>query len=456
MGLKEISPVDGRYENETKELRDVFSEYGLQKARLGVEVKYLLFLSKKKVCRNINPKERRFLLGVHKRFSEKEMEKLKGMEKKINHDVKAVEYYLRKKMEKNSLKELTPMVHFGLTSEDASNLAYSLMLGEGLKLYLEELGKVKKTLAGLARSNLSTPMLSHTHGQPSSPTTLGKEALVFGLRMREAEKRLDKFVFPGKMNSAVGNFNAQRVAVPGKNWPALSKEFVSSLGLRHVAVSTQIIPHEEISFALRQIVSINNVLVDLDRDFWMYVGMNYLTQKVKKGEVGSSIMPQKVNPIFFENSEGNLLFANAVLEFLASQLQVSRLQRDLTDSTIKRNYGLGFAHSLLGLKSVSKGLSRVSANKEKMLKDLEKHPEVLAEAIQTVLRKHGDKKAYEKVKKFFRGKEVSLENIHGFVKSLGLDKRTEKRLLGMRAKDYTGYAEETAKLCLKELNSKVK
>ncbi|MFH1895457.1 MAG: adenylosuccinate lyase [archaeon] len=441
---KAISPLDGRYADLTKELKEIFSEYALQKFRAEIEIKYLLFLSKKGIARKFSEKEKTFLENIYKKFSEKDFKEIKATEKTTNHDVKAIEYFIRKKMQKNSLKNAESFVHFGLTSEDINNLANSKQIEKGLELYITGCFLLLKKLKEISHKEKNTAMLSHTHGQPASPTTFGKEIAVFGSRIEESLLALKKMRLPGKLNSAVGNFNSMHSAFPEKNWIKLSKEFVSSLGFESKKLTTQIIPHDSISRIFNEMVLLNNIVINLDTDLWFYISKEYLSQKKMASETGSSIMPHKINPIQFENSEGNLLLANNLLVFLSSRLQKTRMQRDLSDSTIKRNYGTAFGHSLLGIKMCIKGLERTQTSKEKMLEELKTHPEVLTEAIQTVMRKEGNKKAYEELKEFSRGKKLTLDELKEFIKKSSLSEKEKNKLMKLKPENYLGKAAELA------------
>ncbi len=443
--IKAVSPIDGRYERYFSELQEIFSEYGMQKFRLEVETKYLLFLSKKGIIRKLTEKEKKILENLYKNFNEKDATEIKKIEKTTNHDVKAIEYYIRKQIKKNSLKDLESFVHFGLTSEDINNLSNSIQIKKGLNLYITNCFVLLKKLKEIALKEKKTAMLSHTHGQPASPTTFGKETAVFASRINNSLSYLKKLKLPGKLNSATGNFNSFSEAFPEKNWIKLSKEFVESFSFENKELTTQIIPHENISRILNEMNLLNNILIDLNADLWFYISKEYVSQKKVSGETGSSIMPHKINPIQFENSEGNLLLANNLLSFLSSRLQKSRMQRDLTDSTIKRNYGTAFGHSILGIKMCLNGLNRIQANKEKMLEDLRKHPEILSEAIQTVMRKEGNSTAYEQLKEFSRGKKLSLDELRTFIKKSSLSQKEKNKLLKLKPENYTGKASELTK-----------
>jgi adenylosuccinate lyase len=443
--IKAVSPVDGRYEFLLKELQEMFSEYAMQKLRTEIEIKYLLFLSRKGIVRKFKPEEKRLLKKIYEKFNEKDFAEIKKIEKRTNHDVKAVEYFIRKKIKGNSLKDVESFVHFGLTSEDVNNLVNSIQIKKGLFLYITECVLLLKKLKEISRKEKRTVMLAHTHGQVSSPTTFGKEMAVFVERIEDSLKYLKKLKLPGKLNSAVGNYNSLAVAFPEKNWIKLSREFVESFGFENKRLTTQIVPHENISRILNEMALLNNIIVDLNVDLWLYVSKEYLLQKKVSSEVGSSIMPHKINPIQFENSEGNLLLANNLISFMSSRLQKSRMQRDLSDSTIKRNYGMAFAYSILGIKSCLKGLQRIKVNKKKMLEEVKLHPEVLSEAIQTVMRKEGKKKAYEELKKFSRGKKLSLAEIRKFIEKTSLSTKEKKKLLELKPENYIGKAPELVK-----------
>ncbi len=442
--LKAVSPIDGRYKDLTKELQEIFSEYGMQKFRTKVEIKYLLFLSNKKIIRKFSNNEKKLLEKIYEKFNEHDSKEISTIEKTTNHDVKAIEYFIRKKLQKSSLKNIESFVHFGLTSEDVNNLSNSLQLEKGLGLYItDNLGLLKK-LKEISRKEKKTAMLGHTHGQPASPTTFGKEIAVFASRMQESLKKLKEMKLPGKLNSATGNFNSFVIAFPEKNWIKLSKEFVESFGFENKILTTQIIPHDSISRILNEMILFNNIIIDLNLDLWLYISKDYVSQKKIGTETGSSVMPHKINPIQFENSEGNLLLANNLIGFLSSRLQKSRMQRDLSDSTIKRNYGMAFGYSLIGIKMCINGLNRIEPNNKKMIEDLNKHPEVLSEAIQTIMRKQGNNNAYEELKEFSRGKKLSLEELREFIKKSSLSKKEKQKLLKLKPETYLGKAIELA------------
>ncbi len=443
--LKAISPIDGRYESQTKELQEIFSEYGTQKYRTETEIKYLLFLSKKNIIRKFTEKEKKILKNIYENFNQKDSKEIKRIEKTTNHDVKAVEYFIRKKIKKSSLKDIESYVHFGLTSEDINNLANSKQIQKGLDLYITICSALHKKLKEISLKEKNTAMLSHTHGQPASPTTFGKETAVFASRIKESLELIKKMNLPGKLNSASGNFNSFYAAFPEKNWIKLSKEFVESLGFEHKKLTVQIIPHDNISRILNEISLLNSIIINLDTDLWFYISKEYVSQKKIGTETGSSVMPHKINPIQFENSEGNLVLANNLLDFLSSRLMKTRMQRDLTDSTIKRNYGTAFGHSIIGIKMCLKGLNRIKPNKQKMLEELKKNPEILTEAIQTIMRKEGNTQAYEKLKNISRGKKITLEELKKFIKKSSLSQKEKNKLMKLTPEKYLGKAEELAK-----------
>ncbi len=424
--LNAISPVDGRYSTRLAELQEYFSEYALIRKRVYVELRYLIALGKAD----------NKVMKIHDDLDLAEAEKIKEIEKTTNHDVKSVEYYLRDRVPKKARE----YVHYGLTSEDVNNLAYSLLVKDFIsRTFMLKLEALLIALKKLAQDNMEIPMLAHTHGQPASPTTLGKEFLVFHERLRMQQESLARIRLTGKLNGATGNFNALVAAEPEREWEKFSSDFVSSMGLVPNPITTQIEPHDTLVELFHCIKRINNIIADLDQDMWLYISMDYLALRKKEGEVGSSTMPHKVNPIDFENSEGNIRISNALLLAFES-LQVSKMQRDLSDSTVMRNIGVAFAHSVLSIDSTCKGLGKLMANRQRMDKDLEEHPEVLAEAIQTVLRKHGIEGAYEKLKELSRGRSIKLEDLHGFIDSLDLPKSEIARLKKMRPRDYTGSA----------------
>lgn len=441
--LEAISPIDGRYAEKVKGLSNYFSEYALMQYRSKVEVLYFLELAEFGIIRKLSVQEKQFLERLWKQFSVNDAEEIKNIEKKTNHDVKAVEYFIKQKITKTSIKDLMEFVHFGLTSEDVTNLAYGLAITDFLQaVYLPTLRKVQDALQQFARQYKGTVMLARTHGQIASPTTVGKEFAVYAHRLQQ---QLPFDALPGKLNGAVGNYHALQVAYPKKDWIAFSKKFIQGLGLVPNLLTTQIESHDGLAKLFHQDDRINNILIDLARDCWLYIGHDYLVQKAVQGEVGSSTMPHKVNPIDFENAEGNLAFANAIFIFLADWLQKSRLQRDLTDSTVQRNIGVAFAHSILGYQSLLKGLGKIIPNTEKLKRDLAEHPEVLAEAMQTILRREGAEHPYEQLKELTRGKKVTIADIHHFIDGLKVSENVKKELRALTPEGYIGLARELVK-----------
>jgi adenylosuccinate lyase len=448
--LTAISPIDGRYAEKTFSLREIFSEYGLIKYRVRVEIAWLEALAGDKGIDEVpelSAAARKRLAQIGEKFEVADAQRIKAIEDTTNHDVKAVEYFLKEKF--GGSRELAPLkefIHFACTSEDINNLAYALMLKDGReRVLLPALDGVIKAIREIAKRYGEQPMLARTHGQPASPTTLGKEMAVFVQRLRRQRQQLAAVEILGKINGAVGNFNAHRVAYPNVNWPRLADGFLGDLGLARSPATTQIEPHDWIAEYFHALSRANTILVGFCRDVWGYVSVGYFVQKTVPGEVGSSTMPHKVNPIDFENAEGNLGVANALFGHLADKLPVSRWQRDLSDSTVLRNLGVGIAHSLISYQSIERGIRKLEADAWKMGQDLEANWEVLAEAIQTVMRRHGLPEPYEQLKRYTRGKKVGKEALRSFIDSLKLPEREKKRLLALTPADYTGDAAEQAR-----------
>jgi len=443
-----ISPLDGRYGSKLAALQDVFSEYGLIKRRVAVETAWLEALCDEPSVAEARPltaEEKDFLRDLADNFSIKNAHRVKAIESVTNHDVKAVEYFIRERIAATSLADLSEFVHFACTSEDINNLAHALMLRDGMKVLRDAQNSLADALAALARDNRAAAMLARTHGQPASPTTLGKELAVFVARLRRQAAQIDAVSLTAKMNGAVGNFNAHVAAYPDVDWEALAGRIIEGrFGLRRNPLTTQIEPHDCIAELFDALARWNTVLLDLDRDIWTYISLGYLGQQAVKGEVGSSTMPHKVNPIDFENSEGNLGLANAVLEHLARKLPVSRLQRDLTDSTVLRNMGVGIGYSLLACLSTLKGLGKIKVNAARLAEDLDAAWEVLAEPVQTVMRKLGKPNPYEQLKALTRGKQVDAESMRSFIRGLDLPAAEKQRLLALSPAAYTGLAAELA------------
>ena len=439
-----ISPIDGRYGAKVSELVECFSEYALLKNRVKVEVMWLIALCKEEKivqCRNISADEEAVLRKIVTDFTPTEAEKIKQIEAVTNHDVKAVEYYLKEQIEGTSLAELSEFIHFACTSEDINNLSHALMLKDGLAALLPLQDEIIDFLSTLAREFKAVPMLARTHGQTASPTTIGKELAVFADRLRAQSQRIADIKLLGKLNGAVGNFNAHLSAYPAVDWPALSKSVIEGeFNLVQNIFTTQIEPHDYMAELFDALARWNTILIDLNRDIWTYISMAYFGQKTVKGEIGSSTMPHKVNPIDFENSEGNCGLANAIFGHLSAKLPISRLQRDLTDSTVLRNMGVGFGYSMIAYKSTLKGLGKLKLNEQNLAGDLENAWEVMAEPIQTVMRKAGIEKPYEKLKELTRGQKITSATIKAFIESLDLPEDDKQRLLEMTPASYTGMA----------------
>ena len=447
--LTAISPIDGRYANKCSELQKVFSEYGLIKRRILVECTWLEALcdaKEIKECKALTAKERRELRAIAANVTLEDAQRVKDIEKTTNHDVKAIEYFLKEKIKGTSLESRTEFIHFSCTSEDINNMSHALMLRDGKKVLRDAMDAMTAKIVEMAKATAKVPMLAHTHGQPASPTTVGKELAVVSARLKRQAAEIDRLVMPAKMNGAVGNFNAHLSAYPTVDWEKLSDKVIKSLGLRQNRLTTQIESHDGIAELFDAICRWNSVLLDFDRDVWMYVSMGYFKQRTIKGEIGSSTMPHKVNPIDFENSEGNLGLANAVMGFMARKLAISRMQRDLTDSTTLRNMGVGFGYTLIAIRSTQKGLGKLELNVDRLAEDLDHNWEVLAEPIQTVMRKVGMDHPYERLKELTRGRRVNAQIMKDFVKALPLPKADKDRLLKLTPATYIGIAEKLAKL----------
>jgi adenylosuccinate lyase len=448
--LAALSPLDGRYEKSSGALRPYFSEAALIRYRVLVELEWLKSLAAERRIRELKPYSRatqraldRLLAG----FTEKDASHIKNIEAQTNHDVKAIEYWLKGRLAKNAeVQRSLEFIHFACTSEDINNLAYALMLAHSRDhVMLPGLDKLIEALRAMARRYARTPMLSRTHGQPASPTTLGKELANVAHRLRRARAAIERVSLLGKINGAVGNYNAHAAAYPGFPWEAFCRRFVERLGLEFNPYTTQIEPHDSYAELFDAYARANAILLDLDRDVWGYVSLGYFRQRPKKGEVGSSTMPHKVNPIDFENSEGNIGVANALLRHLADKLPVSRWQRDLSDSTALRNAGVALGHTLLAYGSCLRGLGKLEADAARMAADLEANWEVLAEPVQQVMRKHGVPDAYEKLKALTRGKRLDRQQLAAFVRSLPIPVAAKKRLLALTPAGYTGFAAELAR-----------
>ena len=441
--LKAISPIDGRYHSKTVELNDFFSEFALIRYRVMVEVEYFIAL-----CEIPLPQLEDFegdyedLRAIYEEFQTEDAEEIKEIEKTTNHDVKAVEYYLKRQFDEMGLEQWKEFLHFGLTSQDINNTAVPLSMMEAHKLVVKPaIEEVIDKLKDMAKEWKDIPMLARTHGQPASPTHLGKEIYVFVERLRDQLQMLNNVPFTAKFGGATGNMNAHKVAYPDIDWPAFAKHFVEkSLHLKRQQTTTQIEHYDYMAAYFDALRRINTIMIDLSRDIWMYVSMEYFKQKIKAGEVGSSAMPHKVNPIDFENAEGNLGMANAVLTFLSTKLPISRLQRDLTDSTVTRNIGVPIAHTLIAVKSLMKGLDKLLLNEDKIRQDLQQNYAVVAEAIQTILRREEIEGAYELLKGLTRtNKHIDKETIDEFIKGLPVSKEIKMELMAITPENYTGF-----------------
>ena len=444
-GLTAVSPVDGRYGSKTQLLRTIFSEFGLIKFRVHVEVRWLQKLAATDGIAEVpafSAAANVYLDAIISEFSEADAARIKSIEATTNHDVKAVEYFLKEKVaEVAELNAVSEFIHFACTSEDINNLSHALMLSTAKKeVILPYCNKIVTAITEKARTYKAMPMMSRTHGQPASPTTLGKEMANVAARLRRQVKQIEATEILGKTNGAVGNYNAHLSAYPNLNWQAFAEQFVTSLGITFNPYTTQIEPHDYIAELFDAIARFNTILLDFDRDVWGYICLGHFKQKTIAGEIGSSTMPHKVNPIDFENSEGNLGLANAILDHLAAKLPVSRWQRDLTDSTVLRNLGVAIGYSVIAYEASLKGISKLEANEANMLKDLDANWEVLAEPIQTVMRRYGIEKPYEKLKELTRGKRVDGPGMAEFIDTLALPDAVKKELKTMTPANYIGQA----------------
>ena len=444
--LSNISPLDGRYANSIAELSKYFSESALMGYRLKVEIEYLIALSNEKSINDLPPfskDEQERLRKIYQNFNLVGAEKVKEIEATTNHDVKAIEYYIQGKVKKS----LHPWIHFALTSEDVNNLSYSLMWQDGLKqVYQSSLQLVNKELKKLARKYKEASMLALTHGQPATPTTFGKELAVFCSRLDRQIGQIKSHILLGKFSGATGTWSAHVAAYPNVNWRRFASKFIKSLGLKPNLITTQIESHDSLAESFHQVVRINSILTDLCRDMWSYISRGILVQKKVAGEVGSSTMPHKINPIQFENAEGNMGIANGLLNHLATKLPISRIQRDLTDSTTLRNQGVALGHSYLALQNILKGLSRITINKVQMSAELNNHWEVLGEAIQTILRKSGKQDAYEQLKSLTQGQSINAESMAEFVSGLKISDEDKQTLLKLTPELYTGLSSKLVDL----------
>ena len=440
--LQAISPVDGRYRAQVEALASYFSEEALIRYRVRIEVLYFIALSEElPSLRHVLGEERRERLhDLYLSFTSQDALRIKEIERTTNHDVKAVEYFLKERFDELGLSDEKEFIHFGLTSQDINNTSFPLMIREAVEhVYLPELGGLVDQLKFYADQWVHVPMLARTHGQPASPTRLGKELEVYVYRLEEQIKVLEAIPHTAKFGGATGNFNAHAVAYPNHDWKHFATEFVHSLGLKREAFTTQISNYDQLAALFDVLTRINVILIDLARDFWMYISMEYFKQQIRPGEVGSSAMPHKVNPIDFENAEGNLGLANAIFGFLARKLPISRLQRDLTDSTVLRNVGVPLAHSMIALKSLRKGLGKILLNEEALHADLDSNWAVVAEALQTILRREGYPKPYEALKALTRTNEhITEQSIHDFIETLSVSQEVKDEMRRITPHNYTG------------------
>jgi adenylosuccinate lyase len=447
--LTAVSPIDGRYASKTEDLRPIFSEFGLIHHRVLVEIRWLQHLAANPTITEVpafSDHANKILDGLVDNFSEDDAQRVKNIERTTNHDVKAIEYFIKEKIAGNAeLDAVSEFVHFACTSEDINNLAYALMLREGRnQIILPLLDEIIDAVRQMAHEYAAIPMLSHTHGQPASPTTVGKEMANVAYRLLRQREQVADVNLLGKINGAVGNYNAHLAAYPDVDWAGMAKSFVESLGLTWNPYTIQIEPHDYIAELFDALARYNTVLLDFDRDIWTYISMGFFKQKTVAGEVGSSTMPHKVNPIDFENSEGNLGLANAIFAHLAQKLPISRMQRDLTDSTVLRNLGVGLAHSVIAYQSSLRGISKLEVDQTRLAAILDDNWEVLAEPIQTVMRRYGIEKPYEKLKELTRGQRVNAEAMQTFIENLDIPEAEKQRLIKMTPATYIGNATDQA------------
>ncbi|AWN74787.1 adenylosuccinate lyase [Legionella anisa] len=451
--LNAISPIDGRYINKTRALSPYFSEFALIYYRLTVEIRWLESLAANKAISEVpqlDQKAQDFLDDLIANFDEEEAIKIKEFERQTNHDVKAIEYYLKDKFQQNaSLKAITAFIHFACTSEDINNLAYALMVKQAIAQVIQPtLAEIMGGITLLGKQHADVPMLSRTHGQPATPTTMGKELVNFVARLKRPQQQLCEVLIPGKFNGAVGNYNAHTIAYPEVDWRKHCANFVTSLGLSFNAYTTQIEPHDGLAEVSQIMVRINNILLDYTQDIWSYISLGYFKQKTVAEEVGSSTMPHKVNPIDFENAEGNLGMANALFIHFANKLTQSRLQRDLSDSTVLRNIGMAFSYSLIAYLSLAKGNDKLQINKRPLQEDLKSNWEVLAEAVQTMMRRYNVPNAYEQLKDLTRGQGIDEQSLKQFIKGLSIPEEAKEQLIKLTPENYTGLATQLVKAFL--------
>ena len=451
--IKAISPIDGRYSSQiNEEINNINSEYGLIKKRLFVEIEWLLFLASLPGIKNkfsINKVEKNFIKNIYSKFSTKDALKIKSIEEKINHDVKSIEYYLIEKFNSNkSLKNKKELIHFCATSEDINNISYALMFKENKILLIKELNKLIKEINFLVEKYSNTPMLSRTHGQKASPTTFGKEMKVFSSRLKKQMENIDKRKIYAKMNGAVGNYNAHTFVLPNIKWDQETSKFLKKIGLYQNEYTTQIENHDWLAESLNDIIIISGILLDFSKDIWIYIMLDYIKQKNISSEVGSSTMPHKVNPINFENAEGNLEILIGICQTVSKKIISSRLQRDLSDSTVLRNIGLIFAYYHISVTSIQKGMRKIDLNLDKINYDIDSSWEILAEPIQTIMRYYKIPNSYDLIKKATRGKPIDQNSLIKIIENSGLDNTAKEKLLKLKPRDYIGLAK---KLALKKI-----
>ncbi len=440
--LLNISPIDGRYAKKTHILEPYFSEFALIKYRTEVEIKWLIFLVEKNIIDiSLSDKEIKNMQKIVENFSVQDAEKVKKIESETKHDVKAVEYFLREKFKKLKLQKLDPFIHITLTSEDINNTSYSLMIKNCLEnVYFPEIERLINILNEISNQYINSPMLGHTHGQVATPTTVGKEFKIFEYRIKKVLNYAKNIKICSKFSGAVGNYNCHVVAYPDVDWINLTKDFVESLELEYNPVTTQIESHDMVCLLLSHIKIINNIIKDLNSDMWLYISKNYFTEKAKSTEVGSSVMPHKVNPINHENSMANVELSNSIIDALVNNLSISRMQRDLSDSSKMRNLGVAFGHSLISISETIVGLNKIEVNSKFLNEQLDNNYAVLTEAVQTVLRKNKIENAYELLKNLSRGKTLTKNELHEFVKSLPISDSDKKKLLSLKPSSYVGLA----------------
>lgn len=445
-----ITPLDGRNRFKTEKLSQYWSDFVLTKYRVELELTLLLKLSEFKAIRKLTQKEKALIDKLIKLFTFDDYKKVREIERTTNHEAKAAEVYVRQELEAKGIKDISQMIHFAITSDDINNLAYALMVKNVVnKVFLPELFGILEKLKKSSLKYKDLPMLARTHGQPAAPTTLGKEFFVYYVRLKEEVDKLKTLELKGKLTGNTGNFNAHNFVYPDIDWLKFSKEFIYSLGIKPDLVTTQIEPYDSIIQIFQSIVKINNILIGLSIDFWLYISFGYFKQKLINKEVGSTAMPHKINPIYFEGAEGGFGIANALLDFYCRKLSYSRLQRDLSDSTVRRSFGISFGYCLLSYQSINEALNRIEADKDKLNRDLENHPEVISEAIQNYLRSKNYHDAYDKTKHFFRGKEVNLESIKKFIKSLDIENKDRQKLNELLPEKYTGLAKKIVEKFIK-------